>query len=98
MSTDTDPCVSSKNYVYQNCIMKKMMSKIGCHPYFMNIESDFENCSKASELDNFIWHLNQLNMISTEEEIFNKFKCLKPCHYMEYKVYSDKLILINHNI
>ena len=51
-----------------------------------HIQTDKENCSEASQLDKFLETLGGLNTMSTEEELTEKYNCLKPCIYMEYKV------------
>ena len=67
----------------------KMISKIGCQPYWLDyINTDVVNCSKASQLDEFLKHMKKLIMISTEKDLKDEYDCLKPCRYMEYKVYK----------
>ena len=69
-----------------------MISKIGCQPYWLNyIDTDVANCSKASQLDMFLKDMQILTMMTREKKIIDEYKCLKPCNYMEYKVYQ-KLI------
>ena len=64
-----------------------MISKIGCQPYWLDhIKTDFENCSKASQLQSFLMKMGLLYQISTEKELTDEYECLKPCNYMEYKV------------
>ena len=64
-----------------------MISNIGCKPYWLDhIPTDKVDCSKASQLDKFLEYNLDLNTISTEEELTEKYNCLKPCEYMEYKV------------
>ena len=82
----TSPCEESLDYNFQNCIYTKLISSVGCKPYWMDIQTDKENCSEASQLDKFLEYLGDLNTISTEEELTEKYNCLKPCIYMEYKV------------
>ena len=66
-----------------------MISNVGCKPYWMDhIQTDKENCSEASKLDKFLESFGDLNTMSTEEELTEEYNCLKPCIYMEYKVYE----------
>ena len=82
-----NPCEESCNYNFQNCIYTKMISKVGCQPYWLDyINTDLAICSKASQLDLFLHHMQQLTEITTEKEIKEEYNCLKPCNYMEYKV------------
>ena len=84
-----NPCEESHDYNFQNCIFMKMISKIGCQPYWLDyINTDVVNCSKASQLDEFLKHMKKLIMISTEKDLKDEYDCLKPCRYMEYKVYK----------
>ena len=77
-----------------------MFSKIGCKPFWLeSLETpgtDLENCSEASQLDQFIIKVGNLESVSDEETLFSEYHCLKPCRYIEYKVsnykYKDKLL------
>ena len=87
LNTATSPCEESTDYNFQNCIYNKIISKVGCQPYWLDyIQTDIENCSEATQLDKFLEYTGDLNTISTEEEFAEKYNCLKPCIYMEYKV------------
>ena len=87
LKTLLNPCEESYDYNFQNCIYAKMISKIGCQPYWLDhIKTDFENCSKASQLQSFLMKMGLLYQISTEKELTDEYECLKPCNYMEYKV------------
>ena len=91
----TSPCEESLDYNFQNCIFTEMISNVGCKPYWMDhIQTDKENCSEASQLDKFLEYLGDLTKMSTEEELTEKYNCLKPCIYMEYKVDIKEIILI----
>ena len=52
----------------------------------MYFETEFETCTNASQLDEFLQILSQVEAISDEKELLLNYKCLKPCMYMEYKV------------
>ena len=82
-----NPCEDSFDYNFQNCIYNKMISNVGCQPYWLDfIHTDVENCSEASQMDKFLEYMGDLNTISTEEELIENYNCLKPCTFMEYKV------------
>ena len=87
LNTEIDPCEPSREYVFQNCINKKMIVKLGCQPFWLDhIQTDFQKCSEVSKLFEFIYDMGKLNQISTEKELVEKYSCSKPCTYMEYKV------------
>ena len=91
LNTKSNPCKESHDYSFQNCIYAKMISKIGCQPYWLDyIITGIKNCSKASQLDSFLKKMADLNGISSAKELADEYKCLKPCNYMEYKVLSNK--------
>ena len=86
-NTQSNPCEESHDYNFQNCIYKKMISKIGCQPYWLDyINTDIVNCSETSQLDEFLKQMGNLIQTSTEKELKDEYNCLKPCEYMEYKV------------
>ena len=92
MNTPLNPCEESDDYNFQNCIYAKIISKIGCQPYWLDhIKTGIKNCSKASQLDFFLRKMGVLILISTEKELTDEYECLNPCNYMEYKVYDFKL-------
>ena len=94
VSTIKNPCEESLDYNFQNCIYTKMISKIGCQPYWLDyINTDVANCSNASHLDDSLQKMGDLIQISTEKELTDEYKCLKPCNYMEYKVNMTVIIL-----
>ena len=94
LNTISTPCVDSLDYNFQNCVYAKMISKVGCRPYWMDyFQTDLKNCTEASDLDLFIEYMEELNSISTDEELLEKYNCIKPCIYMEYKVHIEEVTL-----
>ena len=87
INTPINPCENSDDYVYQNCIFTKIMSKIGCQPFWMDyIKSDLPNCTDISQINLILSSLVILNKISSEKDLIEEYNCLKPCKFMEYKV------------
>ena len=83
----TSPCEETIDYNFQNCIYTKIMSKVGCQPYWLDyLKTSMVNCSEASQLDKFLVYIGELTTTAKEEELTQKYNCLKPCIYMEYKV------------
>ena len=50
------------------------------------INTDIENCIKATQLDKFLKIMGNLNQMFEEKELTEAYECLKPCNYMEYRV------------
>lgn len=87
MNTERNPCEESEDYKYFNCIIKRIMSIIGCRPYWLPfIRTELDNCTDASKVDEFLKLMSKVEDIPNEKELFAEYKCLKPCNFMEYKV------------
>ena len=87
--TDRNPCTESANYVYQFCLQKEIISKVGCRPHWiMYNQTQFKTCTNASQLDEFIRLLDEVKAMPDVKAIFLYYKCMKPCKYMEYKVWN----------
>ena len=86
LNTHRNPCEAAEGYVYQNCIYKRIIAKVGCRPYWLDyIQTDKENCSEVKKLEKFLTIFSVLR-VANEGEILRDYECLKPCNYMEYKV------------
>ena len=89
INTAIDPCELSDGYVFQNCIYRQLMAKIGCQPFWLDyIQTDLPKCTDASQLSLFVHKFLSLNAISSEKELMEAYNCLRPCKYMEYMVRS----------
>ena len=85
--TETNPCTESSNYVYQFCLQNEAISKVGCRPHWiLHNQTEFETCTNASQLDEFIGLIDEVKEMPDVKEVFSHSKCMKPCKYMEYKV------------
>ena len=91
LNTKRNPCEPAKEYKYFDCIIQKTLQSLGCKPFWLDmIESELPLCSNYSSLSKYRLMTNELlNM--DERTLFEKFKCLKPCSFMEYQV-SFKLV------
>ena len=86
LNTPRNPCEAVEGYVYQYCIYKRIIAKVGCRPYWLDyIQTDKENCSDVKKLEEFLTVLSVLR-VANEEEILREYECLKPCNYIEYRV------------
>ena len=87
MHTAVNPCEHSPGYVLQNCVYNQIMSEIGCQPFWLDyIQTDLPKCTNSSQICLSLSSFTKLNSISSEKEFIQKYNCLKPCKYMEYKV------------
>ena len=87
ISTTIDPCEQAEGYVYQNCMYREIMSRIGCQPFWLDfIMTDLPNCTEASQIFSFLDVFSNLTGVSSEKELKADYSCLRPCKYMEYKV------------
>ena len=85
MNTKRNPCETDQSYSYQNCVMQRLVSNEKCKPYWLiNIAHD-RICSNVSEMQSYFIQLQSLKTMD-DESIFEKYKCKKPCTFMEYKV------------
>ena len=89
LNTEKSPCQSAQDYKYFDCIMLKTLQRLGCKPFWMDmIESDLPLCSNYSSLSKYR-NMTQDILSKDERALFEEFKCLKPCSFMEYQVSFD---------
>ena len=87
MNTGIDPCEPRDGYVFQHCMYKHLMEKIGCQPFWLDfLLTEHPNCTEASQISRFLEAFLNLTSISSENELMEEYSCLRPCSYMEYKV------------
>ena len=81
------PCVLSDDYSFSTCVENKIISEVGCKPYWIKDSGsgNMPTCTKLSQYHTFWIKYNELNMMHGME-LIEKTGCFKPCHYMEYKV------------
>ena len=83
---ESDPCDPTTDYNFQNCIFEKMITEIGCQPYWLaDLRTDFPSCSMAYQLKKFLDISKEVTLLN-EKKFRERFKCYKPCNYYEYKV------------
>ena len=90
--------MAEKEYTFQSCIFGKLISEIGCQPYWLDSEmrSGLPRCSQDSQLKEFFDKIGEVGVWS-EEKLHKEFKCFKPCNYMEYKARYRTLRYRNFN-
>ena len=86
MNTKNKPCEPARNYSYFSCIMKKVVTRTGCKPFWMTmIKFDLPPCSNYSMLNKY-YKLSDEMLMMDEKTLYQIYQCLKPCSFMEYKV------------
>ena len=78
------------------------MPQVGCRPYWLPstlfLSTEADNCTKASQLDQFLGLMAKVEEIPNEKALFEEYKCLRPCRFMEYKVDSSKEVCADYEI
>ena len=55
MNTLEKPCEESTNYKYQDCINEKIVSEIGCFPYWLkSSQKEFPYCSEVDQVKHYL--------------------------------------------
>ena len=85
MNTEKNPCESDPTYSYQNCIIQNLISGNKCKPYWLTNIEHKKICSNVSDMGGYFYGLVALKTMD-DQNILEKYKCKKPCTYMEYKV------------
>ena len=94
MNLKRNPCQQLHPYDFNSCINGKIATMIGCKPFWIyeNIKG-LRNCTKAAQLSAF---LDKVRLVQGMDDntLYHQFSCLKPCSYVEYKVWCFNLIFI----
>ena len=86
LNTESDPCEANPEYIFQNCIMEKLIEEIGCQPYWLDtMKTKFPSCTWAFQLKQFLDKMGEVSMLN-ERKFQELIQCYKPCTYFEYKV------------
>ena len=88
MNKKEKPCMDSPDYKYQNCLIGKILDRIKCQPYWVNISQSHKNCTEEKDLRKFLDTLTFLSF-GTANQINDQFGCLKPCTFIEYQVLGN---------
>ena len=85
MNTRKSPCEPSPDYVYQHCVLERIAQKIGCKPFWLKLDINLETCQESKDMKTYLSKL-RVSLGMDEQTIYEEYKCLKPCTYIEYKV------------
>ena len=96
MNTVKNPCETSPDYVYQHCVEERMAQKIGCKPFWLKQDMNLETCQEPKHMKEYLSKLRE-SLGMDEQTIYEEYKCLKPCTYIEYKVSFQIFILFHQS-
>ena len=88
LNTEENPCESAANYNVLSCVEKKLISRTGCRPPWINSSSTVRMCSyedDSSSLRTFMELVSDVTFMGTQR-LYSNYGCLRPCTYFEYKV------------
>ena len=81
-----NPCESSPEYNFAECVEKAIMAMAGCQPHWRRFSAeDLPECDNSSMLTRYseeYWKICNLY----RQQIINLTGCHLPCSFLEYKV------------
>ena len=91
MNKAESPCIDKLDYKYHECISQKIITEVGCKPFWMNdSKSLLSECSKMAQVMELMDNLSSLKYMH-EEHISHYYNCLKPCSYIEYQLAEEPM-------
>ena len=88
-------CNPDGNYIFQNCVRKKIVDSQGCTtPWDRKTTDKLPKCSEMSSMKEFESYYNQV-FYSSEEELKDLTGCLLPCTYTHYSLLDSFPIVSN---
>ena len=87
LNTKEKPCEASDNYRFAVCLENRIMSQVGCQPFWVErkMEKSLPFCQSAREFDELLDRYDHLQQLAIAE-LINNYNCLMPCSYMKYEV------------
>ena len=86
MNRENNKCETSGNYSFLHCVYTTIISDVGCQPKWIDfMETDFKHCEDISKVTKFSDRLTR-SLLLDELSLFDEYKCLIPCNFIEYKV------------
>ena len=90
LNTKERPCEASDDYRFAICLENKIVSQVGCQPFWIQrkIEPLLPLCHSARKIDEVLQKFEFLQELALDELITN-YECLMPCAYTKYEVQCD---------
>ena len=87
LNSKQNPCKSSNTYRFAECLEDRIMSEVGCQPFWIkrSVEPALLPCQNASQFDKYL-EMYDLLQQSTLDELISKYNCLIPCSHIHYEV------------
>lgn len=87
LNKPSNPCESSREYDFAECVEKSIITKVGCQPPWRRYTVEgVPLCDNMSLLMNYgAANLERMYLMDTIE-LVEDTKCVLPCSFMEYKV------------
>ena len=86
LNTPENPCKSSSDYFFNECIERILISRIGCKPPWINITTSVnKTCTERESIRNYLQYMAAVNFMGAKAFAM-KYGCITPCNYVEYKV------------
>ena len=82
------PCEPRRDYSFRECVRKSFVEKVKCRlpwPELISAENGVPVCQHLDQYIHFEKLYAEINVVSTNS-IENITKCLRPCHYKEYRM------------
>ena len=90
------PCEASDDYRFVVCLENRIMSQVGCQPFWIErtLEKSLPSCQSATQFDKILDKYDDLQQLALSELIAN-YNCLMPCAYMKYEVQIVSVFLFS---
>ena len=86
LNTPENPCNSSPDYVYNNCLERNLIKEVGCQPSWVDrIKVTNETSCNRKQIGKYLWRMLSLTYMG-QKMVFLTYGCKRPCEYYEYKV------------
>ena len=89
LSRESSPCEPSEDYDFNSCVINGIVKNLGCKPFWiLKNPNRLTNCTEAKDLTRYLHELKSTGHMD-EKSLLDRYSCLKPCSYMEYKVIDE---------
>ena len=89
LSRQSSPCEPSEDYDFNSCVNNGIAKNLGCKPFWiLKNPNRLTNCTEAKDITRYLHELKSTSHMD-EKSLLDRYSCLKPCSYMEYKVIDE---------
>ena len=95
MNKQESPCQSYPDYFFHECIERKLISRLGCKPSWINITTSVnKTCTERESIRNYLQYMAAVNLMGAKTFAM-RYGCITPCNYVEYQVWPYKIDYID---